>query len=64
MSETEWTETLDDCRNILTGADRAHIVDAVHRQLRRPQLDRPVVPSHGAADAIVGILAAEVEVAR
>ncbi len=62
--ETEWTETLNDCRNILTGADRPRIADAVKRQLRRDRLTRPDVPSHGAADAILGILSAEVGVSQ
>jgi UDP-GlcNAc3NAcA epimerase len=57
--ETEWIETLDDDRNVLTGADRAAIVQAVRRQMARGRLPAPDVASRGAGAEIIRILSTE-----
>lgn len=51
--ETEWAETLEEDRNILTGADSERIVAVVERALRCPRFSRPSVKPIGAAGAIV-----------
>lgn len=54
--ETEWVETLEEGRNILTGADSDRIVAVVERVLQCPRFSRPSVKPIGAAQAIVGRL--------
>ena len=57
--ETEWLETLDDERNILTGANRKRIVEAARRQIARGRLTRPAVVKTTPASAIIDVLLAE-----
>ena len=57
--ETEWLETLDDERNILTGANRKLIVEAARRQIARGRLTRPAVTRTTPASAIIDVLLAE-----
>jgi UDP-GlcNAc3NAcA epimerase len=56
--ETEWLETQEDDRNIVVGADRARLVAASRRQLRRPCLSQPAIAQAAAASAIVRVLTA------
>jgi len=51
--ETEWVETLADNRNIVAGADRADLVEASRRQLRRGRAQAPAVERASAASTIV-----------
>jgi len=51
--ETEWVETLEEGRNILTGADSDRIVTVVERFLQCPRFTLPSVKHVEAARAIV-----------
>jgi len=51
--ETEWVVTLADNRNIVAGADRADLVEASRRQLRRGRAQAPAVERASAASTIV-----------
>lgn len=60
--ETEWLETRTDDRNIIAGADRDDLVDAIRRQLSRGRLSVPLVNHASAASEIVRTLHSEVAV--
>ncbi len=56
--ETEWVETLEEGRNVLTGADAGRILLAAQELLQRPRFAPPVVKPIRAAETIVRELSA------